>query len=153
MKHIKLKLAWVVLVSQLAPSLAQAAFELESLEYEEALHSYREADRYENYRCVHYPANKQYQPLAESRPIAIEIDDVLYLKVSGVLHELRSVEHDDPLQLMYRAPEAQLEAEYEITGRFNPSEYGESEDRQGELKVRQRDKSLAIRTFGDRCGI
>ncbi|MNZ83584.1 hypothetical protein D3C78_1023170 [compost metagenome] len=129
-----------------------ASTKLDNLTYEEAVEIYRAASHFENYRCIHLAADDNYQPIKAAKPIAIEIDEVLYLKIDGRVHELTRTTVSET-EASYVNSTDKLEAGYSIVRRFNYSEYGESDDRHVNLWVKTPDKKKAFKTFGDRCGL
>lgn len=129
-----------------------ASTKLDSLTYEEAVGTYRAASRFENYRCIHLAADDNYQPIKTAKPIAIEIDEVLYLKSDGRVHELTRTAVSET-EASYTNSTGELEAGYSIVRRFNYSEYGESDDRHVNLWINTPDGKQTFKTFGDRCGL
>jgi hypothetical protein len=126
--------------------------QLESLTYEEAVEAYRATGRFENYRCIHLLADDNYKPVKTAQPTAIEIDEVLYLKSDGRLHELSQVTANET-EASYGTSTEELKAGYSIVRAFNQSEYGESDDRHVNLWVKTPGGKQTFKTFGDRCGL
>lgn len=133
-----------------ACSAREASPQLEALSYEEALQAYHHAGRDESYRCIHQIANDQYKAAATAKPIAIVIDDVLYLKLDGKLITLNQTEADEKSARF--ASEA-TQAGYSIIKQFNFSEYRESDDRHVDFWVETSFGKQQLKTFGSRCGI
>lgn len=129
-----------------------ASSRLDDLTYEEAVEAYRATSRFENYRCIHLMADGDYRPVEAAKPIAIEIDDVLYLKLDGRLYELAQTAMDET-EANYGASTGELEAGYTIIRQFNHSEYGESDDRHVDFWVKTPDGKQSFKTFGNRCGV
>lgn len=135
-----------------ACSAREASPQLEALSYEEALQAYHHAGRDESYRCIHQIANDQYEATATAKPIAIAIDDVLYLKLDGKLIELTQTEADEK-SARFASEATATQAGYSIIKQFNFSEYRESDDRQVDLWVETSFGKQQLKTFGGRCGI
>lgn len=128
------------------------SFQLQTLSYTEALLAYRNADRDENYRCIHQIANDQYKANSAAKPIAIVIDDALYLKLDGRLLELEQTESNEKTA-HFISNTANVEAGYSIIKQFNFSEYNESDDRHVDFWVKTPSGKQQLKTFGNRCGI
>ncbi|MDA8486837.1 hypothetical protein NNO07_27580 [Pseudomonas resinovorans] len=126
--------------------------QLGTLSYEEALQAYHGSGRDEIYRCIHELANDQYQVVPPAKPIAIVIDDVLYLKLAGTLTELTQIRLDEKSASFADASTA-TEAGYTIVKQFNFSEYRESDDRYVDFWINTPTWKQQLRTFGNRCGI
>lgn len=143
-------LSFILLSS--ACSAQGATPQLEALSYEEALQAYRHAGRDENYRCIHQIANDHYEATATTKPIAIVIDDALYLKLDGKLIELSQTEADEK-SARFASEATTAQAGYSIIKQFNFSEYRESDDRHVDLWVETPFGKQQLKTFGSRCGI
>lgn len=152
MNHLLKKLSPLFLPLCVSVLTGCSSTQLESLTYEEAIEAYRATGRFENYRCIHLLADDNYKPIKTAQPIAIEIDEVLYLKSDGRLHELPQVTAN-AAEASYGTGTEDLEAGYSIIRRFNPSEYGESDDRHVNLWVKTPGGKQTFKTFGDRCGL
>lgn len=127
-----------------------AAFELESITYQEALAQYQEKGGIENYRCVLFPTDKRYQALNTAQPIAIEIDEILFVKIDGAIHELQQSNIDET-RTNYVLND--MSATLITVSQFNYSEYKESDDRHVDLTFEFTGKTRNYKTFGARCGI
>lgn len=125
---------------------------MQYLSYNEALQAYHSAGRGETYRCIHQTADDHYKTSPDAKPVAIVIDDVLYLKRNGRLLELKQVEISEKTA-RYTTSDSQTEAGYSIIDQFNFSEYNESDDRNVELWVKTPAGTQHMKTFGNRCGI
>lgn len=130
----------------------QSAAQIQYLSYNEALQAYHGAGRDETYRCIHQAADGHYKTSPDAKPVAIVIDDVLYLKRNGRLLELQQVEISEKAA-RYTTSDNQTEAGYSIIDQFNFSEYNESDDRNVELWVKTPAGTQHMKTFGNRCGI
>lgn len=126
--------------------------QLGTLSYEEALQAYHGGGRDELYRCIHELADDQYQVVPPAKPIAIVIDDVLYLKLDGKLTELTQIRLDEQSASFVDASTA-TKAGYTVVKQFNFSEYRESDDRYVDFWINTRTRKQQLRTFGNRCGI
>ncbi|MEO4049111.1 hypothetical protein AAFN46_18755 [Pseudomonas sp. CAU 1711] len=135
-----------------ACSAQEVTLQLEALSYEEALQAYHHAGRDEIYRCIHQIANDHYEATATAKPIAIVIDDVLYLKLSGKLIELIQTEADEK-SARFASEVTTAQAGYSIIKQFNFSEYRESDDRHVDFWVETPSGKQQLKTFGNRCGI
>jgi hypothetical protein len=126
------------------------ALELESITYQEAVTQYQEGGGIENYRCALVPADEQYQALKDAQPIAVEIDESLFVKIDGTVHELQQTEIEATLTAYaYEDMSATL-----ITlSQFNHSEYGESDDRHVDLAFESAGNQQTYKTFGAACGL
>lgn len=127
-----------------------AALELEPIAYEEALTQYQEGGGIENYRCALVPADEQYRASSAPQPIAVEIDEVLFVKINGSIHELQQAEITET-----RAAYAQadMRATLTILRQFNQTEYNESDDRHVDLAFEADGKTTIYRTLGAACGL
>lgn len=127
-----------------------AALELEPITYEEALTQYQEGGGIENYRCALVPADEQYRALPDAQPIAVEIDEVLFVKIDGSLQELQQTEITET-----RAAYAQagMNATLTTLRQFNQTEYNESDDRHVDLAFEAGGKTETYKTFGAACGL
>lgn len=130
----------------------ESPVQLQTLSYAEALQAYRHADRDENYRCIHQIADDQYKASSAAKPIAIVIDDALYLKLDGRLLELAQTDSDEKTA-HFMSDTANVEAGYSIIKQFNFSEYNESDDRHVDFWVKTPSGKRQLKTFGNRCGI
>lgn len=126
--------------------------QLETLSYEEALQAYHGGGRDEIYRCIHELADDQYQVAIPAKPIAIVIDDVLYLKLAGKLTELTQIRLNEKSAAFLDASTT-TEAGYTVVKQFNFSEYRESDDRYVDFWIKTPTRKQQLRTFGNRCGI
>jgi hypothetical protein len=126
------------------------AHELEPITYQEAVELHRQAGGDENYRCALVPADQNYRPLKNSQPIAVEIDEVLFIKSAGAIQQLQQQELTDS-GTSYKHQD--MSAQLSIISRFNPTEYGESEDRHVDLTFTAAGETKTYRTFGEACGL
>ncbi|MDX3773222.1 hypothetical protein QE250_03740 [Chromatiaceae bacterium AAb-1] len=127
-----------------------AAFELEPVSYEQAVKIYRDNGGVENYRCTLLPADEQYYVAGNTQPVAVEIDELLFIKLQGKIYQLpqrqiSGVRTDYALE--------ELSATLIIAKQFNQSEYGESDDRHVELTVENATQKRVYSTFGTACGL
>ena len=127
-----------------------AALELEPITYQEAVSQYQEGGGVENYRCALVPADEQYQALDDAQPIAVEIDEVLFVKMKGFVHVLQQREIDET-HAAYAFEN--LSATLTTVSRFNQSEYNESDDRHVELAFESSGQITTYKTFGAACGL
>lgn len=127
-----------------------AALELEPITYQEAVTQYQEGGGVENYRCALVPADEQYQAGDDAQPIAVEIDEVLFVRISGFVHVLQQREIDET-----RATYAfkDMSATLTTVSRFNQSEYNESDDRHVDLAFESSGQTSTYKTFGSACGL
>jgi hypothetical protein len=126
------------------------AVELEPITYQEAVTQYQEAGGVENYRCSLVPTDEQYQTRSDARPIAVEIDDRLFIKLDGVIHELQQNDIDENFTA-YSFKD--MSATLTTVSQFNYSEYNESDDRHVDLAFKYAGKNELYRTFGTACGL
>lgn len=127
-----------------------SALELEPLTYQEAVTQYQEGGGIENYRCALVPADEQYQAKADAQPIAVEIDEVLFVKIDGFVHELQQREIDEThTAYAFEGMSATLTT----VSQFNPSEYNESDDRHVDLAFESAGQTATYKTFGAACGL
>lgn len=127
-----------------------AAFELEPITYQEAVTQYQEGGGIENYRCALVPADEQYQALHDAQPIAVEIDEVLFVKIAGTVQELHQTDISETLTAYaYNGMSATLTT----VRQFNHSEYNESDDRHVDLAFESGGKTEIYKTFGAACGL
>lgn len=126
------------------------ALELDPIIYEEVLTQYQKGGGIENYRCALVPADEQYRALPDAQPIAVEIDEVLFVKIDGSPQELQQTEITET-----RAAYAQagMSATLNILRQFNQTEYNESDDRHVDLVFEAGGKTTIYRTFGAACGL
>lgn len=127
-----------------------SALELEAITYQEAVTQYQEGGGIENYRCVLVPADEQYQALPNAKPIAIEIDDVLFVKIAGSVQELQKT---DISETRTAYAHTDMSATLTTVRQFNYSEYNESDDRHVELAFKVSGKTETYKTFGAACGL
>lgn len=127
-----------------------SAHELEAITYQEAVTQYQEGGGIENYRCALVPANEQYQALHDAKPIAIEIDDVLFVKIAGSVQELQQ---SDISETRTAYTHAEMSATLTTVRQFNYSEYNESDDRHVDLTFEAGGKAQTYKTFGAACGL
>ena len=126
------------------------ALELEPITYQEAVTQYQEGGGIENYRCALVPADEQYKALDDSQPIAVEIDDVLFVKIDGFVHELQQREIDET-RTAYAFED--MSATLTTVSQFNQSEYNESDDRHVDLTFASAGQTATYKTFGAACGL
>lgn len=127
-----------------------AALELEPITYREAVTQYQESGGIENYRCALVPADEQYQALRDTQPIAVEIDEVLFIKIAGAMQELQQT---DISETRTAYAYADMSATLTTIRQFNHSEYNESGDRHVDLAFESGGKTHTYRTFGAACGL
>lgn len=127
-----------------------AAFELEPITYQEAVSQYQEGGGIEDYRCVLVPVDGQYRTLGEAKPIAVEIDDVLFVKLDGLVLELQQRDINETRTLY--AFEG-MSARLATVNQFNQSEYNESDDRYVDVTFQSAGQTVFYKTFGTACGL
>lgn len=127
-----------------------ASLELEPITYQEAVTQYQEGGGIENYRCALVPADEEFQPLNAALPIAVEIDEVLFVKIAGTVRELQRTDMNEA-RTAY-AFEG-MSATLTTVSQFNHSEYGESDDRYVDLAFKSAGKTETYKTFGAACGL
>uniref|UniRef100_A4XNG9 Uncharacterized protein n=1 Tax=Ectopseudomonas mendocina (strain ymp) TaxID=399739 RepID=A4XNG9_ECTM1 len=127
-----------------------SALELETITYPEALTHYQEGGGIENYRCALVPADEQYQALPDSQPIAVEIDEVLLVKIDGSIQALQQTEITETLAAYAHAG---MSARLSTLRQLNQTEYNESDDRHVDLTFEAGGKTTIYRTFGEACGL
>lgn len=127
-----------------------AALELEPITYQEAVTQYQEGGGIENYRCALVPADERYQALHDAQPIAVEIDDALFVKIAGAVRELRQT---DITETRTAYTHTHMSATLTTVRQFNQSEFNESDDRHVELTLEADGKTETYRTFGAACGL
>lgn len=127
-----------------------AALELEPISYQEAVTQYQEGGGIENYRCALVPADDQYRPLRDAQPIAIEIDEVLLVKIAGAVQGLQQTDITET-RTAYAADG--MTATLTTVRQFNYSEYNESDDRHVDLAFQAGGKTETYKTFGAACGL
>lgn len=127
-----------------------AALELEPITYEEALVQYQEGGGIENYRCALVPTDEQYRALPEAQPIAVEIDEVLFVRIDDSIHELRQT-HMTETRTAYA--QAGMNATLTTLRQFNQTEYNESDDRHVDVTFDADGKTETYKTFGAGCGL
>lgn len=127
-----------------------AAAELETITYQEAVTQYQEGGGIENYRCALVPADEQYQAPGDAQPIAVELDEVLFVKIAGVVHELQQTDID-ATRTAYAYGD--MSATLTTVSQFSHSEYSESDDRHVNLTFETADKTDTYKTFGAACGL
>lgn len=126
------------------------ALELEPITYQEAVTQYQEGGGIENYRCALVPADEQYQALRDAQPIAVEIDEVLFVKIAGGVQELQQT---DISETRTAYAHADMSATLTTVRQFNHSEYNESDDRHVDLALESGGKTETYKTFGAACGL
>lgn len=126
------------------------ALELEPITYQEAVSRYQEGGGIENYRCALVPADEQYRALRDAQPIAVEIDEVLFVKIAGTVQELQQT---DITKTRTAYAYADMSATLTTVRQFNQSEYGESDDRHVDLDFESGGKTESYKTFGAACGL
>ncbi|MFI8746257.1 hypothetical protein ACIGKL_13985 [Pseudomonas sp. NPDC077186] len=127
-----------------------AALELEPITYQEAVTQYQEGGGIENYRCALVPADEHYGALPGAQPIAVEIDEVLFVKIAGTVQELQQTEITETGAAYAHAD---MSATLTTVGQFNHSEYNESDDRHVDLTFDSGGKTETYKTFGAACGL
>lgn len=127
-----------------------AAVELEPITYQEAVTQYQEGGGIENYRCALVPADDHYGALPDAQPIAVEIDEVLFVKIAGTVQELQQTDISETrTSYAYEGMSATLTT----VRQFNHSEYGESDDRHVDLAFESAGETETYKTFGAACGL
>lgn len=134
------------------PHKEKLSLQLQNLIYADALQAYRSTARNENYRCTHQLADDNYTASAYAKFVAVEIDDVLYVKHNHLLVELEQTQLNEN-SAHYENTIKQIEAGYLIIKRFNYSEYNESNDRHVDLWIKTPKGTQHMKTFGYRCGV
>lgn len=127
-----------------------AALELESITYQEAVTQYQEGGGIDNYRCALVPTDEQYQALPDAQPIAVEIDDVLFVKIAGAVRELQQT---DITETRTTYAHTHMSATLTTVRQFNQSEYNESDDRHVDFAFEAGGKTETYKTFGVACGL
>jgi hypothetical protein len=127
-----------------------AALELEPITYQEAVTQYQEGGGIENYRCALVPADEHYGALPDAQPIAVEIDEVLFVKIAGTVQELQQTEISETGAAYAHAD---MSATLTTVRQFNHSEYNESDDRHVDLTFDLGGKTETYKTFGAACGL
>lgn len=129
---------------------ACTALELEPITYREAVTQYQESGGIENYRCALVPADEQYQALSDTQPIAVEIDEVLFVRIAGTVRELQQTDISETHAVYAHSD---MRATLTTVKQFNPSEYNESNDRHVDLAFESSGKTKTYKTFGAACGL
>ncbi|WP_213662317.1 hypothetical protein [Stutzerimonas stutzeri] len=124
--------------------------ELEAITYQEALTRYQETSGIENYRCALIPADDNYRAIRDARPIAVEIDEMLFVKTAGIVQELQQTDMSET-HTLYAADG--MTATLTIVRQFNRSEYNESDDRHVDLAFEMDGETVIYKTFGAACGL
>lgn len=127
-----------------------SALELEAITYQEALTRYQETGGIENYRCALVPADDHYRAIHDARPIAVEIDEILFVKTAGTVQELQQTDMSET-HTLYAADG--MTATLIIVRQFNHSEYNESDDRHVDLAFEMDGETVIYKTFGAACGL
>lgn len=127
-----------------------AALELEPITYQEAVSRYQETGGIENYRCALVAADDQYRAIRDAQPIAVEIDEVLFIKTAGTVQELQQTDITET-RTAYAADG--MTATLTMVRQFNFSEYNESDDRNVDLVIEVEGKTEIYKTFGAACGL
>ncbi|MDH1263845.1 hypothetical protein [Pseudomonas sp. GD03944] len=140
----------LALILSLGYLMGCAAFELEPITYQEAVSQYQEGGGIENYRCVLVPVDGQYRTLGEAKPIAVEIDNVLFVKLDGFALELQQRDINETRTLY--AFEG-MSARLATVNQFNQSEYNESDDRYVDFTFQSAGQTVFYKTFGTACGL
>ncbi|QNR47766.1 MULTISPECIES: hypothetical protein [Pseudomonas] len=119
-----------------------------AITYEEALQKFNEAHEDENYRCQYSLVG-----MSEDAPLAaVEIEDFLYLKLSGSIIELMSRGRGEDFG-NYGSESEGVKFSYKVLRKYNVSEYQESDDRDVEVEFSYRGKSEVLKMYGFGCGI
>ena len=134
------------------PQKEKPALQLQNVTYANALQAYRSTARNEDYRCTHQLADDNYIASIDTKIVAVEIDDVLYIRHNQILVELEQTQFSENGAL-YNNSIKKIEARYSIIKQFNFSEYNESDDRHVDLWIRTPEGTQHMKTFGHRCGI
>ena len=127
-----------------------ASPELKAITYQEAITQYQQGGGIENYRCVLVPADEKYQPLPDAQPIAVEVDDVLFVKIAGSVQKLQQTGISETHTTYAHAD---MNATLTTVRQFNYSEYYESDDRHVDLAFEMSEKTETYKTFGAACGL
>ncbi|MCQ4317980.1 hypothetical protein EA797_19895 [Stutzerimonas zhaodongensis] len=127
-----------------------SALELEPITYQEALTRYQETGGIENYRCALVPADDHYRAIRDALPIAVEIDEMLFVKTAGTVQQLQQTDMSET-HTGYAADG--MTATLTIVRQFNYSEYNESGDRHVDLAFVLQGKTAIHKTFGAACGL
>lgn len=127
-----------------------SAIELSPITYKEALSAYRATGGLENYRCALLPADKFYAPLKNAAPIAVELDDQLFIKVDGKAMQL-GLAISDEMSSFYSSRDLAVTLIKQWQSDF--SEYHESDNRQVDIAVKSASGEITYKAFGEACGI
>lgn len=126
------------------------ALELGPITYEEAVAQYQQGGGIENYRCVLVPADEEYRLQPDAEPVAIEIDDVLFVKITGTVQALQQTEMTET-RTAYVAEG--MSATLTTVSQFDFSEYNESDDRHVDFVFEAGGNTETYKTFGAACGL
>lgn len=122
---------------------------IQSVSLVEALVAYHEAGEIEAFQCIHVPVGENNEPVQDAKPIAVEFDQKIYVRVDGVLLGLDWV-GSTPERSNFSGQG--IRAEVWVRRRMNHGQYGQAEDRLMRLEVLLGGKKLSLNTFGDACG-
>lgn len=123
---------------------------IQSLTLAEALAAYHEAGEIEAFQCIHIPVGANNLASNSAKPIAIEFDEKIYLRVDGKLLGVSRVVSGDKHS---RFLSDGTKVDVFIKKTTNPSEYRESADRLMQLTVVHEGRKFSFKTFGAACGI
>ncbi|WXL25721.1 hypothetical protein WG219_20890 [Ectopseudomonas mendocina] len=127
-----------------------SALELSPITYKEALSAYRATGGLENYRCALLPADKFYAPLENAEPIAVELDDQLFIKLDGNPMQIGMASADE-MSSVYSSKDLTVTLIKQWQSDF--SEYHESDNRQVDIAVKAASEEKTYKAFGEACGI
>jgi len=124
--------------------------EIQPVTLAEALAAYHEAGEIEAFQCIHVPAGKSKEAEEDQKPIAIEFDQKIYVRIDGVLRGLDWIGSTHE-RTTFSGRDARVEVS--VLGRATASAYGESDNRMMRLKVFSGGTGVSFKTFGVACGI
>ncbi|MBD9516109.1 hypothetical protein [Pseudomonas sp. PDM22] len=147
---------WISLIVSSVPGVAApeatvtAPVGIQTLTLAEALSAYHESGDIEAFQCVHVPAGKNNMALKGAKPVAVEFDEKIYLRING---KLLGVARNGSGKKYSSFSSGTTKVDVFIKKTINPSEYGESSDRLMRLTVVHGGKKFSLKTFGAACGI
>ena len=108
----------------------------------------------QNAQCGYVQADARYKAKKGAPNIAVELDDVLYVKYQGRLIALKTVK-ENKQSTNYADNTSGLRINIRLIKQFNRSEYGESEDRLGDLTVSNSANKVLqrLKVAGWSCGV
>lgn len=133
-----------------APVTVGAPGLIQPLTFAEALAAYHKAGEVEVFQCIHVPAGKNNEAVMNAKPIAVEFDEKIYLRIGGKLLGLDRVSSSEKRT---KYSDRFTKVEVLVLKRTSTSEYGESDDRLMRLQVFSGGNKISIKTFGASCGV